>query len=292
MISKTDPDPARTIAFQGAPGAYSDLACRRVFPDMTTLPCAAFEDAFAAVREMRAELAMIPIENSVAGRVADIHHLMPDSGLYIIGEHFERVEHHLLAIPGTSLDTVRVVRSHVHALGQCRNFIRERGLTPVVAADTAGSAAEVAERRDRTIAAIASELAGQIYGLVSLAQNIEDAEHNTTRFMIMSREPKRARRGGLIVTTFVFNVRNVPAALYKALGGFATNGVNMTKLESYMVGGQFTATQFYADVEGHPEDRPLKLALEELEFFSTEVNILGVYPAHPVRIAASQQQTP
>ena len=290
MISKTDP--ARTIAFQGAPGAYSDLACRRVFPDMTTLPCAAFEDAFAAVREMRAELAMIPIENSVAGRVADIHHLMPDSGLYIIGEHFERVEHHLLAIPGTSLDTVGVVRSHVHALGQCRNFIRERGLTPVVAADTAGSAAEVAERRDRTIAAIASELAGQIYGLVSLAQNIEDAEHNTTRFMIMSREPKRARRGGLTVTTFVFNVRNVPAALYKALGGFATNGVNMTKLESYMVGGQFTATQFYADVEGHPEDRPLKLALEELEFFSTEVNILGVYPAHPVRIAASQQQTP
>jgi len=292
MISKTDPDPARTIAFQGAPGAYSDLACRRVFPDMTTLPCAAFEDAFAAVRERRAELAMIPIENSVAGRVADIHHLMPDSGLYIIGEHFERVEHHLLAIPGTSLDTVGVVRSHVHALGQCRNFIRERGLTPVVAADTAGSAAEVAERRDRTIAAIASELAGQIYGLVSLAQNIEDAEHNTTRFMIMSREPKRARRGGLTVTTFVFNVRNVPAALYKALGGFATNGVNMTKLESYMVGGQFTATQFYADVEGHPEDRPLKLALEELEFFSTEVNILGVYPAHPVRIAASQQQTP
>jgi len=290
MISKTDP--ARTIAFQGAPGAYSDLACRRVFPDMTTLPCAAFEDAFAAVRERRAELAMIPIENSVAGRVADIHHLMPDSGLYIIGEHFERVEHHLLAIPGTSLDTVGVVRSHVHALGQCRNFIRERGLTPVVAADTAGSAAEVAERRDRTIAAIASELAGQIYGLVSLAQNIEDAEHNTTRFMIMSREPKRARRGGLTVTTFVFNVRNVPAALYKALGGFATNGVNMTKLESYMVGGQFTATQFYADVEGHPEDRPLKLALEELEFFSTEVNILGVYPAHPVRIAASQQQTP
>jgi len=292
MISKTDPDPARTIAFQGAPGAYSDLACRRVFPDMTTLPCAAFEDAFAAVRERRAELAMIPIENSVAGRVADIHHLMPDSGLYIIGEHFERVEHHLLAIPGTSLDTVGVVRSHVHALGQCRNFIRERGLTPVVAADTAGSAAEVAERRDRTIAAIASELAGQIYGLVSLAQNIEDAEHNTTRFMIMSREPKRARRGGLIVTSFVFNVRNVPAALYKALGGFATNGVNMTKLESYMVGGQFTATQFYADVEGHPEDRPLKLALEELEFFSIEVNILGVYPAHPVRIAASQQQTP
>jgi prephenate dehydratase len=290
MISKTDP--ARTIAFQGAPGAYSDLACRRVFPDMTTLPCAAFEDAFAAVRERRAELAMIPIENSVAGRVADIHHLMPDSGLYIIGEHFERVEHHLLAIPGAGLDTVRIVRSHVHALGQCRNFIRERGLTPVVAADTAGSAAEVAERRDRTIAAIASELAGQIYGLVSLAQNIEDAEHNTTRFMIMSREPKRAAGDGLTVTTFVFNVRNVPAALYKALGGFATNGVNMTKLESYMVGGQFTATQFYADVEGHPEDRPLKFALEELEFFSTEVNILGVYPAHPVRIAASRQQTP
>jgi prephenate dehydratase len=284
---KSNPD--QTIAFQGAPGAYSDLACRNVFPEMTTLPCAAFEDAFAAVRENRARLGMIPIENSVAGRVADIHHLMPDSGLYIIGEHFERVNHHLLALPGTTLDMICTVRSHVHALGQCRNFIRAAGIKPIVAADTAGSASEVAAGGDRTVAAIASELAGQIYGLVSLKENIEDAEHNTTRFMIMSRDATRAPRGQPTVTTFVFNVRNVPAALYKALGGFATNGINMTKLESYMVGGQFTATQFYADVEAHPDDRPLKLALEELAFFSTEVKILGVYPAHPARIAAAQE---
>jgi prephenate dehydratase len=283
-------DPAQTIAFQGAPGAYSDLACRRVFPAMTTLPCAAFEDAFAAVREGRAALAMMPIENSVAGRVADIHHLMPDSGLFIIGEHFERVSHHLLALPGTRLDQIRTVRSHVHALSQCRNFIRAQGLQPVVRADTAGSAAEIKELGDPTIAAIASELAGKIYGLVSLKENIEDAEHNTTRFLIMSREAKQAPRGGSTVTTFVFNVRNVPAALYKAMGGFATNGVNMTKLESYMVGGRFAATQFYADVEAHPDDRPLRLALEELEFFSREVKILGVYPAHKLRIAARQEE--
>jgi prephenate dehydratase len=283
-------DPAQTIAFQGAPGAYSDLACRRVFPAMTTLPCAAFEDAFAAVRDGAAALAMMPIENSVAGRVADIHHLMPDSGLYIIAEHFERVEHHLLALPGASIDKIRAVRSHVHALSQCRDFLRAHGLTPVVRADTAGSASEIKELGDPSIAAIASELAGRIYGLVSLAENIEDAEHNTTRFLIMSREPQRAPRGGPTVTTFVFNVRNVPAALYKALGGFATNGVNMTKLESYMVGGRFAATQFYADVEAHPDDRPLKLALEELAFFSTEVKILGVYPAHPARIEARQAE--
>jgi prephenate dehydratase len=289
MLTMAEPD--RTIAFQGAPGAYSDLACRRVFPEMTSLPCAAFEDAFAAVREGQARLGMIPIENSVAGRVADIHRLMPESGLFIIGEHFERVNHHLLAPAGASLDTVRIVRSHVHALGQCRNFIRAHGYTPVVAADTAGSAAEVAQRGDPSVAAIASELAGDIYGLASLAQNIEDAEHNTTRFLIMSREAQRPARGGPTVTTFVFNVRNVPAALYKALGGFATNGINMTKLESYMVGGQFTATQFYADVEAHPDDRPLKLALEELAFFSTEVRVLGVYPAHPARIEAAQHST-
>jgi prephenate dehydratase len=279
--------PEHTIAFQGAFGAYSDLACRRVFPDMATLPCAQFEDAFAAVRECRARLAMIPIENSVAGRVADIHHLMPDSGLHIIGEHFERVNHHLLAVPGATIETLRTVRSHVHALSQCRNLVRALGLTPGVAADTAGAAAEVAALCDPTVAAIASELAGQIYGLVSVQENIEDAEHNTTRFLIMSREAERPARGTPTVTTFLFNVRNVPAALYKALGGFATNGVNMTKLESYMVGGAFAATQFYADVEAHPEDRPLALALEELAFFSTEVKILGVYPAHELRIAAS-----
>jgi prephenate dehydratase len=263
-------DPGGTIAFQ-----------------MTTLPCNQFEDAFAAVREGRAALAMLPIENSVAGRVADIHHLMPDSGLHIIGEHFERVNHHLLGLPGTRLEVLRTVRSHVHALSQCRNLIRSLRLQPVVAADTAGAAAEVAACGDPTVAAIASELAGQIYGLASLKENIEDAEHNTTRFLIMSREPKRPSLGTPTVTTFLFRVRNVPAALYKALGGFATNGVNMTKLESYMLGGAFAATQFYADVEAHPEERRLALALEELAFFSRELKILGVYPAHPLRIAAS-----
>jgi prephenate dehydratase len=254
---------------------------------MITLPCNQFEDAFAAVREDRSALAMIPIENSVAGRVADIHHLMPDSGLHIVGEHFERVNHHLLALPGATLATIRTVKSHVHALSQCRKLIRSLGIEPVVAADTAGAAAEIAAHGDPTVAAIASELAGQIYGLVSLKENIEDAEHNTTRFLIMSREPKRPAHGTSTVTTFFFRVRNVPAALYKALGGFATNGVNMTKLESYMVDGAFTATQFYADVEGHPDDRPLALALEELAFFSRELKILGVYHAHPLRIAAS-----
>ena len=282
-------DPAQTIAFQGAPGAYSDLACRRVFPAMTTLPCAAFEDAIAAVREGRAALAMLPVENSVAGRVADIHHLLPDSGLHIIGEHFARVEHHLLAVPGATITGLRTVRSHVHALSQCRNLIRELGVEAIVAGDTAGAAAEVAERRDPTVAAIASELAGQIYSLVSLRQNIEDAAHNTTRFLVMSREARQpANDGSLTVTSFVFKVRNVPAALYKAMGGFATNGVNMTKLESYMLGGTFTATQFYADVEGHPDDRPLRLALEELRFFTREVRILGIYPGHPFRRDAAR----
>jgi prephenate dehydratase len=281
--------PASLIAFQGAPGAYSDLACRQVFPRLETLPSATFEDAIAAVRRGRAGLAMLPIENSVAGRVADIHHLLPDSGLHIIAEHFQRVNHHLLAPKGASLKRLKIVRSHVHALSQCRSFIRKHGLKAVVAADTAGAAAEVAERGDPSVAAIASELAGQIYGLVSLRRNIEDAEHNTTRFLVMAREPKPAKRGqGLVVTTFVFRVRNVPAALYKALGGFATNGVNMTKLESYMLGGRFTATRFYADVEAHPEDRPLALALEELRFFSREVTILGVYPGHSFRRAATQ----
>ena len=282
-------EPDRTIAFQGAPGAYSDLACREVFPEMTTLACDAFEDAIAAVKEGRAALAMLPIENSVAGRVADIHHLMPGSGLFIVAEHFQRVNHHLLALPGATLAGLKSVRSHVHALSQCRALIRALGLKPQVAADTAGSAAEVAAKGDKSVAAIASELAGQIYGLVSLKENIEDEEHNTTRFLVMARAPRPlppdCRKA---VTSFVFSVRNVPAALYKALGGFATNGVNMTKLESYMVGGRFTATQFYADVEGHPDDRPLALALEELRFFSREVSILGTYPAHPFRAAAAQ----
>jgi prephenate dehydratase len=266
------------IAFQGLPGAYSDLACRNAYPGMETLPCASFEDAFAAVRHGQARLAMIPIENSVAGRVADVHHLMPHSNLKIVAEHFQRVNHHLLAPKGASLKTLKTVQSHVQALDQCRNTTRKLGLKRVVGADTAGSAAEVARSGDVTRAAIASELAGKIYGLKSLQKNIEDAEHNTTRFVVLSRtgfdpDPKK----GTVMTTFVFRVRNVPAALYKAMGGFATNGVNMTKLESYLVGGFFDAAQFYADVEGHPKDAPLARALEELRFFSREVKILGTY---------------
>ncbi len=289
MVSEPS-DPARTIAFQGAPGAYSDLACRRVFPEMATLPCASFEDAFAAIRKGRAALGMIPIENSLAGRVADIHHLLPDSRLAIVGEHFEEVRHHLLAVPGATLEGLRTVESHVHALSQCRKFIRARGFLPVVSADTAGAAAEVAARGDPSVAAIASELAGEIYGLVSLQANIEDADHNTTRFIVMAKEPRIPPSEVPTVTTFLFSVRNVPAALYKALGGFATNGINMTKLESYMVGGAFTATEFYADVEAHPDERPLKLALEELRFFSREVKILGSYPAHELRLKAARRQ--
>jgi prephenate dehydratase len=281
-------NPARLIAFQGEPGAYSDLACRQVFPRWHSLPCTQFEDAIAAVAKGQAALAMLPIENSVAGRVADIHHLLPDSGLHIIGEHYQRVNHHLLAVKGARLQDLKVVRSHVHALSQCRKLIRALGLKAEIAADTAGAAAEVAARGDKSVAAIASELAGKVYGLVSLKKNIEDAGHNTTRFLVMAPKEKRAPDKGLVVTTFVFRVRNVPAALYKALGGFATNGVNMTKLESYMVAGRFTATQFYADVEGHPQQRNLKLALEELDFFTDELKILGIYPGHPFRRDQSQ----
>jgi prephenate dehydratase len=280
----TDPTKPAMIAFQGQPGAYSHLACRRAYPLMSPMPCDAFEDCFQAVHDGTAQLAMIPIENSVAGRVADIHHLLPGGGLHIIAEHFDRVNHHLLAPRGATLASIRTVRSHVHALSQCRNLIREMGIKPVVVADTAGAAAEVAQRNDPSMAAIASELASEIYGLQSLKANIEDAEHNTTRFVVLAREAAPRPAAGIdCVTTFVFRVRNVPAALYKALGGFATNGVNMTKLESYQIGGQFVAAQFFADVEGRPEDRGLQLALEELSFFSHEVRVLGVYPAHPYR---------
>jgi prephenate dehydratase len=279
----------KKIAFQGERGANSHIACNEAYRRYEPLPCPTFEDAFAAVRTGRAALAMIPIDNSVAGRVADIHHLLPDSGLHIIGEHFQPVVHHLLAIKGATIAGLKTVHSHIHALPQCRRIIAELGLKPIVHADTAGAAADVAARQDPSEAAIASALAGEIYGLASLRANIEDARHNTTRFLVMSREPRQAKRGsGLVVTSFVFRVRNVPAALYKALGGFATNGVNMTKLESYMLGGRFTATQFYADVEAHPDDRPLKLALEELRFFSREVRVLGVYTGHAFRRSMTQ----
>jgi prephenate dehydratase len=277
-------DPVNSIAFQGAPGAYSDLACRTAYPNLTTLPCATFEDTFAAVREGRAELAMIPIDNSVAGRVADIHHLLPESGLHIIAEHFQRVVHHLLAPKGATVAGLKKVHSHVHALPQCRKLIAELGLKAVVHADTAGAAADVAAQGDVSQAAIASELAARIYGLVSLRADVADAEHNTTRFVVMRKEPADPDPAqGPILTSFVFRVRSVPAALYKALGGFATNGVNIVKLESYMVDEKFTVAQFYADIEGHPDQRPVRLALEELGFFSREVKILGVYPEHGFR---------
>jgi len=277
-------DPKTTIAFQGLPGAYSDLACRTVYPTMTTLPCRAFEDAFDAVRDGRAALAMIPIENTVAGRVADIHHLLPDSGLHIVGEHFQRVNHHLLAVKGAKIADLTHVHSHIHALNQCRKLIRKLKLTPVEHVDTAGAAADIARGKDKTQAAIASELAAKITGLVSLKANIEDAGHNTTRFIVMARQPVDPGPGAEgTMTSLLFRVRNVPAALYKALGGFATNGVNLTKLESY-VGEGFVAAQFYADAEGHPKQRPLALALEELAFHTHEIKILGVYPAHPFRL--------
>jgi prephenate dehydratase len=272
------------IAFQGEPGANSHIAIVEAYPDAEPLPCATFEDALAAISSGEADLGMIPIENSVAGRVADIHHLLPASGLFIVGEWFLPIRHQLMAIPGVKLDEIKTVESHVHALGQCRRIIRRLGIKPIVAADTAGSARDVSERKDKGVAAIASRLAAKIYGLDILAEDIEDEAHNTTRFVVLAREANWARQGsGALVTTFVFRVRNLPAALYKALGGFATNSVNMTKLESYMVDGEFSATQFYADVDGHPGDTGLAFALEELKFFSREFRIVGVYPAHPFR---------
>lgn len=273
------------VSFQGEPGANSHLACTEAYPDLEPVACPTFEDALAAVKSGDVRYAMIPIENSVAGRVADIHHLLPDADLYIVGEHFLRVRHQLMALPGATLDTVKRVLSHTQALGQCRNTLRKLGLTPVPEADTAGSARLVSQSSDPTVAAIASRLAAEIYGLKILMSDVEDETHNTTRFVILAREPDDALPGnGPVITTFIFRVRNVPAALYKALGGFATNGVNMTKLESYQLEGTFNATMFYADIEGHPAERPVQLALEELSFFSTEIKVLGTYPASPYRL--------
>jgi len=274
----------KKIIFQGELGANSHIACREAYPDYEPIPCPTFEDCFSAMTAGDVDLGMIPIENSVAGRVADIHHLMPTSKLHIIAEWFLPIRNQLMAPKGATLKTIKTVQSHVMALGQCRNVIRQLKLKPVVAADTAGSAREVAETKDVTRAAIASRLAAEIYGLDILKENVEDEANSTTRFIVLSRDKSWAKPGnGRTITTFVFRVRNVPAALYKAMGGFATNGVNMTKLESYMVGGNFFATQFYADVEGHPDDRSLVFALEELNFFSKEFEILGVYPAHAYR---------
>lgn len=271
----------RKISFQGAKGANSEIAIHEVYGDQVeAIPCDTFEDAFNTLNSGDADLAMIPIENTLAGRVADIHHILPQSGTHIIGEHFLPIRFDLMVLPGVKLDEIKTVYSHVHGLGQCRNIIRKHGWKAVVGGDTAGSAKIVAEREDRTIAALAPALAAGIYGLETLAENVEDSANNTTRFVILSRDAEWAKPdNGEVITSFLFQVRNIPAALYKAMGGFATNGINMTKLESYQLGGAFTATQFYADVVGHPDDENLKLAFEELGFFTDEFKILGVYPS-------------
>ncbi len=285
--------PERSIAFQGVPGAYSHLACREAYPELNHLPCETFEDAFGAVQDGHAGMAMIPIENSLAGRVADIHHLLPESGLYIVAEHFQRVNHQLLAPKGATLDGLQFVHSHVQALAQCRQLVRVLRLETRIHGDTAGAAKEVAESGDPAHGVIASTLAAEIYGLATLRADIEDARSNFTRFVIMSRAQSRPpATESDVITTFVFRVKSVPAALYKALGGFATNGVNVTKLESYLMDGTFDVAQFYADVVGHPEQQALRFALEELEFFSREFKILGVYPAHPYRRDGPTPQRP
>lgn len=270
------------IAFQGEPGANSQIACNQCQPQMEPLPCTTFDEALAQLRSGAAALAMMPVENSAAGRVADLHRLLPDSGLHIIGEHFMQVAHCLLAPSGVREADLSHVRSHEMALGQCRRLITELGLGMVVTADTAGAARQLAEDAMPGHAAIASELAAQIYGLQVLRRGIEDDSRNTTRFLIMATGEQRPPPDSPCITSFVFRVRNVPAALYKSLGGFATNGVNMTKLESYQSQG-FLATRFYADIEGHPDNPPVALALEELAFYCTELRILGVYPAAPAR---------
>ncbi len=278
----------QTISFQGEPGAYSHQACLEVFPNADVLPCYGFEAAIAAVTEGRADYAMLPVENSTYGRVADIHSLLPESGLHIVGEHFVRVHANLLGLKGSNLAGIKIAQSHPVLLGQCRKFLKKHSIESHAVADTAGSARLVSEQNEISVGALASELAADIYGLEILARHVEDNSHNTTRFLVCSPEATRAKIGsGKIMTTIVFQVRNIPAALYKAMGGFATNGVNMVKLESYMVNGSFTATQFYADVEGHPDEPALKRALEELEYFTSSMRILGVYPSNPFRESVS-----
>ena len=275
---------AERIAFQGEPGAYGHQACREARPAMEPLPCATFEDAIEAVRSGTAALGMIAVENSTYGRVADVHHLLPDSGLHIVDEAFVRVHINLLGVRGATLADVRRVRSMSILLGQARGFVRDHGLQTLNWSDNAAAAREVARLADKAEAAFASEIAAEIHGLDVLAAHVEDNDDNTTRFLIMAREPDLSRRGVTgMMTSFVFRVRNIPAALYKALGGFATNGVNMTKLESYMVGGRFTATQFYAEIEGHPDDAPVARAMEELAYFTDHIRLMGVYPAARAR---------
>ena len=291
MSKKTGETLTGKIAFQGEPGANSDTACRNMYPQMEPLPCATFEDAFNAVEAGKADLAMIPIENTLAGRVADIHHLLPESKLHIIAEYFLPIRFQLMVLPGTKIADIKSVHSHIHALGQCRKIIRKHRWKPVVAGDTAGAARIVAEEGDKSQAALSPELAADLYGLDILERDVEDDANNVTRFVVLSRTKSWAELDSapLMMTTFIFRVRNIPAALYKAMGGFATNGVNMTKLESYQLGGKFFATLFYADIEGHPDDPAVKRALEELEFFSRHMRILGVYPAHEFRERLSEE---
>lgn len=290
--SIADERPAR-IAYQGEPGTYCHLACTEAFPDLEAVPFPTFEDALAAVKGGDVRFAMFPIENSVAGRVADIYRLLPKAALYIVGEHFLRVRHQLLGVKGASLTGIKKVLSHAQAIGQCRKTLRKLNLTPVLEADTAGSARIVAEAGDPTLAAIASRMAGELHGLDVLSADVEDEDSNTTRYIILAKDPDDAEPDdGPVVTSFLFRVRNVPAALYKALGGFATNGVNMTKLESYQPEGTFNASMFYADIDGHPRDRSVRLALEELAFFSSELKLLGTYLASPYRREAAAADTP
>lgn len=282
-MSKTI-DSARRVAFQGEPGSYSHLAAREALPHAEAVPQPTFDEAFAALRDGRVDLALIPIENSLHGRITDIHHLLPGAPVFILGEHFHRVRHQLMAAPGATLSSIKSVVSQEPALGQVRNIIRDMKLKPVLWADTAGAARHVAEMKDPTLAAVASKLAAEIHGLTILKADVEDASHNVTRFIILAREPEdAANTGAPVITSFLFRVRNIPGALYKALGGFATNGVNMTKLESYQLEGSFNATQFFADIDGHPDDNNVRLALEELQFFTSSLKILGAYPAHPFR---------
>ncbi|MBH68259.1 MAG: prephenate dehydratase [Rhodospirillaceae bacterium] len=282
----TNPD--KTIAFQGELGANSHVACLEARPELSVLPCHSFEEMLAAVQENKAVAAMVPVENSVAGRVADIHHLLPQSGLYIVDEHFQRINAMLLGLKGAILEEIEEIHSHVHALGQSRKLLKELSAKAVQHPDTAGAAKDVAAGGNPKIAAIGPRLAAEMYGLEILRESVEDADHNTTRMLIMGRKPVvPIVNTTRCITTIIFKVRSVPAALYKALGGFATNGINLTKLESYMVDGSFEAAQFYVDADGHPEEPAMKLALEELEFFCPEgaVQTLGTYPAHPFREA-------
>jgi prephenate dehydratase len=274
---------AKRAAFQGEPGAYANLAAREAVPHAAAIPKPTFEDAMDAVKSGDCDVCIIPVENSLIGRIADIHHLLPESGLHIVGEHFLPIHHQLLGLPGATLDGITSVYSQAPALAQCRTILRERKLVAHNWYDTAGSAKHVAELGDPTAAAIASTLAAEFYGLQVLQADVEDEHHNATRFLIMSRSEERPPNTGKVVTTLVFQVKNVAAALYKAMGGFATNGVNMTKLESYQMGGSFNATRFYCDIQGHPDAPHVKRALEELEFHTASMRIMGVYPAHPFR---------